>query len=44
MKIELTEKELQLIIAALQFLDHTGFFCGKLIKSLLEQIEKAKNI
>jgi DNA-directed RNA polymerase specialized sigma54-like protein len=40
MRIEINEKEVQLIISALQFLDPTGFFTGKLIKSLLEQIEK----
>jgi DNA-directed RNA polymerase specialized sigma54-like protein len=44
MKIELTEKEIQLLIGALQFLDPTGFFTGKLIKSLLEQIEKPKDV
>jgi DNA-directed RNA polymerase specialized sigma54-like protein len=44
MKIELDEKQIQLLIGALQFLDPTGFFTGKLIKSLLEQLEKPKNI
>jgi len=44
MKIELTEKQLELIISALQFLDPTGFFTGKTIQTLLAQMEKPKNI
>jgi len=44
MKIEISEKELHLIIGALQFLDPTGFFTGKLIQTLLEQLEKPKSI